>query len=63
MISLQTESMREEYALRLGLPGDSHPADVLKAVIYMTHQDVYLSDLQGLIRDMGGVLEIVVVPR
>ena len=63
MIDLQAEARREEYALRLGLPADSHPADVLQALIYMTDGDVYVTDLQALTYDMGGRLHIDLIPR
>ena len=58
MIDLAAEVMREEYALRLGLPADSHPIAVMAAVLAMTSQDIYLADLQAIVRDMGGHLRV-----
>ena len=63
MIDLQAEAVREEYALRLGLPGDSHPADVLQALIYMTDGDVWVSELAAITHEMGGKLHVDIVPR
>lgn len=62
-IDLRADALREEYALRLGLPANSHPADVLEAALVMTNEDIPLSDLQGLMRDMGGLLRIALTPR
>lgn len=63
MIDLQAEAMREQYALRLGLPADSHPADVLQALICMTAGDIYLTDLSALTYDMGGRLHLDLVKQ
>lgn len=63
VIDLQAEAIREEYALRLGLPADSHPADVLQALINMTEGDVWISQLAAITREMGGQLSIDLVRR
>ncbi len=59
MIGTQADAMREECALRLGLPADTDAIDVIRAVLAMTHEDITLTDLQGIAREMGGRIKAV----
>lgn len=61
MIDLAAEAAREQNALRLGLPADSHELDILRAVLIMTQEDIELSVLQALVREMGGRLRVELV--
>lgn len=61
MIDLAAEAAREQNALRLGLPADSHELDILRAVLIMTQEDIELSVLQALVREMGGRLHVELV--
>ncbi len=59
VFDVRADEMRRECALRLGLPANTDAIDVLRAIVIMTNQDVYVTDLQGLARDMGTQLRLV----